>query len=149
MAGNAPGSANRTKRPFTIPKLRPTLLSDMWTYHSSASRSTGLGNAGTMHARSRSWRARSEILTDLLVARHSRIVDTPNTPVKRATHKVKKAVGSFTARCHQVSRRAPSDIAQYSRCSGLYQGEAAHFSVESEAIAHFLRAALIANKNSN
>src|SRR6266446_459505 len=53
MAGNAPGSANRTKRPFTIPKLRPTLLSDMWTYHSSASRSTGLGNAGTMHARSR------------------------------------------------------------------------------------------------
>jgi hypothetical protein len=31
----------------------------------------------------------------------------------------------------------------------VYQGEAAHFSVELEAIAAFLRAALIANKNSN
>jgi hypothetical protein len=31
----------------------------------------------------------------------------------------------------------------------VYQGEAEHFSVELEAIAAFLRAALIANKNSN
>jgi hypothetical protein len=31
----------------------------------------------------------------------------------------------------------------------VYQSEAKHFSVELEAIAAFLRAALIANKNSN
>jgi hypothetical protein len=31
----------------------------------------------------------------------------------------------------------------------VYQGEAAHFAVELEAIAAFLRAALIANKSSN
>jgi hypothetical protein len=31
----------------------------------------------------------------------------------------------------------------------VYQSEAEHFSVELEAIAAFLRAALIANKNSN
>jgi hypothetical protein len=31
----------------------------------------------------------------------------------------------------------------------VYQGEAEHFSVELEAIAAFLRAALIANKNPN
>ncbi|HZC82027.1 MAG TPA: hypothetical protein VE222_09995 [Nitrospiraceae bacterium] len=35
------------------------------------------------------------------------------------------------------------------RTIDVYQGEAAHFSVELEAIAAFLRAALIANKNSN
>jgi hypothetical protein len=31
----------------------------------------------------------------------------------------------------------------------VYQGEAAHFALELEAIAAFLRAALIANKSSN
>src|SRR5258708_29151104 len=92
MAGNALGSANRTKRPFTIPKLRPTLLSDMWTYHSAASRSTGLGNAGTMHARSRSWRARSEMLMAFLVSIACRRVTQAKTIVKIAIVKVEIAV---------------------------------------------------------
>jgi hypothetical protein len=48
-----------------------------------------------------------------------------------------------------LSHHLPHANGQPTGTIDVYQGEAAHFAVELEAIAAFLRAALIANKSSN
>jgi hypothetical protein len=71
----------------------------------------------------------------------AKAIDACSTRCRRRTHSDAPRGKSRGARSHANG--------QPTGTIDVYQGEAAHFSVELEAIAAFLRAALVANKNSN